>query len=762
MPDDGWPADLLPMQSTLNAMVEYGVIARRGRTWHLRRAWYTRLKQLRLQAVDTAPLAPAERPGPGLPSYSELEQWETLCCWLDGQPMRRARLPFTAFRAFVAQPGIGIPVVATDLTELPVQQLLAMRRARIVRHTSSCEWALSPTWKERLHHLWHGIARTQRERFVTQPPPAAPRLLAAGIDTWYLNWLAPEALPAGLRRHLDDLQAQANEDDEEVDTPWIYDGVPLRMYRAGVNTAQGGGVSWSYVLRDPSLTLLIRKHPLGKVIAQARLGSECLWRLTDVRALNELDTLVRRMWGTTDTEGTCRWQVSQVHLAVDVANAPIEADQLSRYVSRSRHQVIYEAARSEVERLTSDLDSEATLAVPFTVDWEAEFAGDDNAVAVYLDLEPFAGEDGGSLTHLTASSMAERASVPIEERAVTLFRAHHSLSGITWSPRGAISLVTYNKRLQGAVSSKRHMEPIWTASQGGWKPKEGATRFEVRLRRDALRELGLPNERHSRLDDPWEFLEHKQDVFAAVVGRPEADACPDATTASWIRLAVPDAHDTNRSRWPTDPLWCVVQAAPFSPSPAPARRLIRRKQRLHDVARLDVGMYGYLVSRVAHADPNGSQYDVSMAFGEAHRALQKEAIKPGKEFGELVRERRRRFGLPNPPADKVLPFRQSQSRPLSVEAGRPCSGEAVVVAESGTEAEVFEPSREPASLSLRSAELRMEEVLEALETAALRGATSREMERLEAAFASAEAAYRTAHAAGMSAYTENRQVGKLP
>jgi hypothetical protein len=77
--DAGCPADLLPMMSTLHAMSGYGIIARRGRAWHLRRAWYTRLTQLRLQAVDLTPLAPAERPGPGLPSYSELEQWETLC-----------------------------------------------------------------------------------------------------------------------------------------------------------------------------------------------------------------------------------------------------------------------------------------------------------------------------------------------------------------------------------------------------------------------------------------------------------------------------------------------------------------------------------------------------------------------------------------------------------------------------------------------------------------------------------------------------------
>src|SRR5260370_15562177 len=64
----------------------------------------------------------------------------------------------------------------------------------------------------------------------------------------------------------------------------------------GVNTDQGGGVSWSYILRNKSLTLLIRKSPLGGIVAQARMGSECLWRLTPRRALDELGALLRRMW----------------------------------------------------------------------------------------------------------------------------------------------------------------------------------------------------------------------------------------------------------------------------------------------------------------------------------------------------------------------------------------------------------------------------------------------------------------------------------
>src|SRR5262249_53960619 len=158
--------------------------------------------------------------------------------------------------------------------------------------------------------------------------------------------LDPAGLTPELKMRLEDLQEMAGHNDEEVDTPWRYDGTPLLIYGAGVNTNQGGGVSWSYILRNASLTLLIRKAPLGSIIAQARLGSECLWRLTPRRALDELDALVRHMW-----RGNLRhprkqqgmWQMSQVHLAHDIANTTIALEQLDRYVSCSRRQSVFEA-----------------------------------------------------------------------------------------------------------------------------------------------------------------------------------------------------------------------------------------------------------------------------------------------------------------------------------------------------------------------------------------------------------------------------------
>ena len=256
----------------------------------------------------------------------------------------------------------------------------------------------------------------------------------------------------------------------------------------------------------------------------------------------------------------------------------------------------------------------------------------------------------------------------MEQRALTLYRSGKRVSGITFSAGGNVSMVLYDKVLQGRLRGKRHMEPIWQAA--GWTPGVSVTRNEARLRRPAVRELGFVGEARSCLDDPWECLTHLLAIFAAVVGRSEE--CPNDVDVAWIRRVVPVEGDTNRSRWPTDPAWKVVQSATFADAPFEARRLIRCKVRGGDVTVLDGVNLGCLVSRVADLHPNGGDWTLSRAVGEAFpawEALERKKAAVGKDFGELVRERRRQRGLPLPVADKVLPFRPTAGSASSVEVG---------------------------------------------------------------------------------------------
>jgi hypothetical protein len=748
MRDDAWPAELAPSKPTLQAIAERGLIARRGRAWRLKRKTFACLQYLRLTAVATPPLTIAERPAPHLPTYAEITQYQAVCQWLDGQPRCRARLPMP-----------DVPTVG----EVAPALLQAMRKHKLVRQTADCSWALASRWREILLALWQGRTKAEAEQApgATSDPP--PTSVASGLDTLYVNRIDPDGLPAALGVHLEDLQELARANDEEVDTLWRYDGVPLRMYRSGANTRQGGGVSWSYILRNPSLTLLIRKTPLGGIVAQARLGSECLWRLTPLRALDELDALVGRMWHGSRRHPrkqrggeTARWQVSQAHLCHDVANAPITLDQLDRYLSRSRRQAVYAAGQAELRKLYAVVDGQIgeqgegdpfdpavdlPLALADELGWEDAFA--------------FVDEDDLFIDDALAPQRLEVEAEPVEERALQVHRWGIRLSGVSWSAGGDIAFVQYDKTLEARQRNKRFMEPIWRAN--GWDGKASVTRHEARWRRPAVRSFVAPGEESVDPDDPWVFVRRLRSYWGYTVGSAPATLLGAQTEAmeaherlaqgvggdeacvapgsevdvAWIRRVTPVEGDTNRSRWPTDPTWQVVQAATFADADPSARRLMHRQQRLCSVEHLDAGAYGYLVSRTAYLHPEGEHWDVSWAARELVEALSKIAKAPNKDFGQLVRERRRQRELPVLPAPSLLPVTPAppQGQDAATLAEIDDAAETLLDAEATDHEEQMGRGSAPsgASLSLRLeemqtarlvlAERRLYEVLLALEEA---------------------------------------------
>ncbi len=237
---------------------------------------------------------------------------------------------------------------------------------------------------------------------------------------------------------------------------------------------------------------------------------------------------------------------------------------------------------------------------------------------------------------------------------------------MTWSPGGAVSFVAYDKVLEGRLHGKSHMEPIWRAN--GWDGKAPVTRHEARLRREALRALGVPEQQIAEFDDPWQMLERVQDLFGYVVGRPSQIApaadCPPEVDVAWLRRVIPDPHETNRSRWQTDPTWAIVQAAPFADAPVEARRLIRREVRSDKVEQRDRGSYGLLASRTALAFADPKQWNLDYTTAQLYKAFQAESRKPNKAFHDLVRRRRRELGLPVALEGRGLPFRSQPSASL--------------------------------------------------------------------------------------------------
>ena len=162
--------------------------------------------------------------------------------------------------------------------------------------------------------------------------------------------------------------------------------------------------------------------------------------------------------------------------------------------------------------------------------------------------------------------------------------------------------------------------------------------------------------------------------------------------------------------------------------------LMRREQHIHAVEQLDAGAYGYLVSRTALLHPQGETFDVSMGLGGLFEALTKIAAQPDKDFGEMVRQRRRRRGLPIAPAGKVLPF-------LPARGQDDLDERAAIDSAAERKLEGSIQGHDTHAARVRLAERRLHEALAALEHASLRAESGREMARLEKLFAAAVAHY---------------------
>lgn len=129
------------------------------------------------------------------------------------------------------------------------------------------------------------------------------------------------------------------------------------------------------------------------------------------------------------------------------------------------------------------------------------------------------------------------------------------------------------------------------------------------------------------------------------------------------------------------------------------------------------------VSRTAELHSNGGQYDISKAVAEAYVELEAESRKPGKDFGELVRQRRKERGLSVPICDKVLPLRVV------------CTQIASIATETEVAANV-DNTQSHAQLQLMYAEARVQQAICLLEEAEICGVPIRDLEALEAAYLS--------------------------
>jgi len=113
--------------------------------------------------------------------------------------------------------------------------------------------------------------------------------------------------------------------------------------------------------------------------------------------------------------------------------------------------------------------------------------------------------------------------------------------------RGSVACRLYDKTEEIKVSWKEQFLDLWRDC--GWDGKTPVWRLEFEVKRDALKEFGSTQyeDMNALCSGLWPYL-----------------------TQSWLRLAVPSSNDTTRSRWPTHPLWALLQAVDFGVPDVPS------------------------------------------------------------------------------------------------------------------------------------------------------------------------------------------------
>ncbi len=141
---------------------------------------------------------------------------------------------------------------------------------------------------------------------------------------------------------------------------------------------------------------------------------------------------------------------------------------------------------------------------------------------------------------------------------------------------GAVQSRFYDKVLEiEEESHKTYLFDLWAAR--GRKAEDPVWRQEFQIKRAALKELGISSvaQLQSKLGGLMQYL-----------------------TQDWLRLAVVQESDGNRSRWANDPFWDVVQRVNWSDLPQPTLKRVRSSGLPQD-QQIFTAFPGYIASFMA-------------------------------------------------------------------------------------------------------------------------------------------------------------------
>jgi hypothetical protein len=213
----------------------------------------------------------------------------------------------------------------------------------------------------------------------------------------------------------------------------------------------------------------------------------------------------------------------------------------------------------------------------------------------------------------------------------------------------ALSCRIYDKSRELVQSGKEWFVDLWRSR--GWSEDDGRVwRVEFSFKREALHELQQENTSHEvvfwGIEDAYQLPDRLAVLWAYATG--QVDGGPDGVPDGWLRCVVPNG-DKNRSRWPTHPVWLLIQAAFLDPMEAPSQfgKIVRKRWQDHNIDKGIEQVMGYLTSLAAWAGGELAEDGVDLSLVLHWLAIRGDAYleRVKRDFSVEVQRKRLKFGL---------------------------------------------------------------------------------------------------------------------
>lgn len=232
-------------------------------------------------------------------------------------------------------------------------------------------------------------------------------------------------------------------------------------------------------------------------------------------------------------------------------------------------------------------------------------------------------------------------------------------TGFDFSKGGPIACRIYNKTREIKRSGKEWVPDLWRCRGWNEAAHPEVWRVEYPLKREFLRDIKQTNEQGEvfhGVEDAYQLSDLLELLWIYAAGR--AGGAENSMHDGWLRCVIPTS-DKNRARWPTHPVWSVVQSAFTDPLEVPQDfgNVIRKAKEDHNIARGIEAMIGYATSLSCWVGGElaAPGTDLSLFLHWFMKHGEKYLRRKDLEFADEVQRKRIKFGC-------------SSSAPLAVDA----------------------------------------------------------------------------------------------